>query len=223
VTAVFLVPDLAFWTAAMLKIPDGGWFPLAVALGVLALLQTWEQGRSVLRGALADRLLPIESVVDDIARSAIPRAPGTAVYLTSDETGTPIALLHNLKINRIVHERNLFLTIRGEEVPYVAPAERIDIRELSPGFLRVIARYGFMENPDVPELLKAADLQALGIRPQDTYFVLSRNQLLPSSRKTMPRWRRKLFVLLSRNSAAPERFFHLRPNQVLELGMQIEI
>jgi KUP system potassium uptake protein len=223
VTAVFLVPDLAFWSAAMLKIPDGGWFPLAVALGVLALLQSWEQGRSVLSSALAGRVLPIESVVADIARSAIQRSPGTAVYLTSDETGAPIALLHNLKINRVVHERNLFLTIRGEEVPYVESAERLDVRELHPGFLRVVARYGFMEIPDVPELLRAAELQALGIRPQDTYFVLSRNELLPSPRRAMPRWRRKLFMLLSRNSVAPERFYRLRPNQVLELGMQIEI
>ena len=163
VTAAFLVPDLAFFGAAMVKIPDGGWFPLAVAFLVLGLLASWEQGRSVLSAALAERLLPTEAVLDDIARSGIQRTPGTAVYLTSDETSTPIALLHNLKINRVVHERNIFLALRGEEVPDVAAAERFEETRTVPFALRIESTH-FAPRPATATTRPASRGLALGDR-----------------------------------------------------------
>jgi KUP system potassium uptake protein len=223
VTAVFLVPDLSFFGAAMLKIPDGGWFPLAVALGVLALLTSWEKGRAALSSTLVGRIVPLEKLLEDLERRRVPRVAGTAVYLTGDASGTPIALLHNLKINRVVHEKILLLTIVATEDPYVAPAERLEVTAIRSGIYRVVARFGFMEDADVPELLKLPELAALELDPARTFFVLSRNQLVRARLSRIPAWRRWLFLLLSRNSLAAEHFFHLPPNQVLELGMQVEI
>ncbi len=222
-TGVFLVPDVSFFGAAMMKIPDGGWFPLAVALGVLALLTSWERGRTVLSSTLTGRILPLEKLLADLERRRVPRVAGTAVYLTGDASGTPIALLHNLKINRVVHEKILLLTIVGTEDPYVAPAERLEVTVVRSGIFRVVAHFGFMEDANVPELLKLPELAALELDPARTFFVLSRTQLVRARPSRIPAWRRWLFLLLNRNSLAAEHFFHLPPNQVLELGMQVEI
>ncbi len=223
VTAAFLVPDLAFFSAALLKIPDGGWFPLAVACGVLAVMTSWHRGRATLRALMLERLVPLGRLVDDIARHGIPRVPGTAIYLTSDDAGAPVALLHNLKMNQIVHEQNLFLTVRTAEVPYVTPGNRVEIRELRPGFHRLLATYGFMEDPDVPALLDRPEVRALVANPQDMSYILSRSQLLPAVRSLLPAWRRTLYMLLASNAVDADRFFRLPPNRVLDIGMVVEI
>ncbi len=223
VTGVFLVPDLAFFGAAMSKVPDGGWFPLLLGLMILALMTSWQQGRSALSRALVGRLVPVESLIDDLERRRIPRIPGTAVYLTGDETGAPIALLHNLKINQVVHERNLFLTVRTLEMPHVAPAERLEVRELRPGFYRVLARYGFMEDPDVQEILRAPELRALDVDAASALVILSRNELVAAPRPKLAHWRRDLFMMLSRNSLGAERYFRVPPDRLMEFGMQVEV
>ncbi|MGE0639307.1 MAG: potassium transporter Kup [Thermoanaerobaculia bacterium] len=222
-TAALLVPDLAFFAAALTKIPDGGWFPLVVALGVLAVMTSWYRGRRVLRAKLLDRQVPLARLLDDIERRGVPRVPGTAVYLSNDPTGTPIALLHNLKINRIVHERNFFLTIRTCELPWVDGDDRLEIREVRPGYYRAIARYGFLEDPDIAELFTGPRLAALGVDVEDTSFVLNRSELVPAGRSVLPGWRRRLFVLLSRNAETADRYFRIPPNRVLDIGMVIGI
>jgi len=223
VTATFVVPDLAFFGAALLKIPDGGWFPLVVACGVLAVMTSWQRGRAALRALMLERLIPVGRLLDDIVSRGIPRVPGAAVYLTSDETGAPVAFLHNLKINQIVHEQNFFLTVRGAEVPYVAPENRLELRELRPGFHRLLATYGFMEQPDLPALFDRPEVRALGADPRDTTFILSRSQFVPASRSLLPAWRRGLYMMLARNAVDADRYFQLPPNRVLDIGMVVEI
>ena len=223
VTVTFLVPDLAFFFASLLKIPDGGWFPIAVALAVLALMTSWQRGRATLRLLMLDRLVPVGRLLEEISRRGIHRVPGTAVYLTSDEAGAPVALLHNLKINQIVHERHLFLTVHGAEVPCVEPENRLEIRDLGGGSYRLLASYGFMEQPDVPALLDRAEVRALGADSRDTSYILSRSQLVPAQRSRLPAWRRGLYMLLARNAVDADRYFQLPPNGVLDIGMVVEI
>jgi KUP system potassium uptake protein len=223
VTAVFLLPDLAFWSAAMVKVPAGGWFPLVLAALVLAVMTTWQRGRAVLAAAVGERLLPVETLIADIEKRAIRRVPGTAVFLTGDAAGTPIALLHNLKLNGVVHEENLFLTVQVEEVPHVAGAERLEVEELGAGFHRLVAHFGFMEDVDIPVLLERARARGLPLDPARTTFVLSRNLVVAAARSTLARWRRRLFIVLARNAVSAEEFFRLPANRVVELGMKIEV
>jgi KUP system potassium uptake protein len=223
VTTLFLIPDLAFFAAAMVKVPDGGWFPLALAAVVLAVMTTWYAGRKRLAAALDGRLLPLESLMRDIEKGTVWRVGGTAVFLTGDSNGTPIALLHNLKLNRIVHERNLFVTVKMEEIPHVPDAERLEVRDLGAGFHRLVIRYGFMEDPDVPAVLERAREFGIELDPMTTTFVLSRNLVIAGARSTFSRWRRQLFIALSRNGLAAEKFFRLPTNQVMEIGLQVEI
>jgi KUP system potassium uptake protein len=223
VTALFLVPDLAFFGAAMVKVPAGGWFPLLLAALVLAVMTTWHKGRSVLIAALGARLLPFEKLLEDVEKRRLPRAPGAAVFLTGDPQGTPIALLHNLKLNGVVHEENLFLTVQVEEVPHVPPSERLEIGGLGNGFHRLVAHFGFMEEADVPAVLELARQHGLRLEPLRTTFVLSRNLVSPGARSRLAPWRRRLFIFLARNAIPAEQFFHLPPNRVTALGMQVEV
>ncbi|MFP5288527.1 MAG: potassium transporter Kup, partial [Thermoanaerobaculia bacterium] len=217
-SAVFLVVDVAFFGANIVKVAQGGWFPLAVAAGTFLVFASWRRGRSALAARLAEVSLPPRLVIEDVARRGIRRAPGTAVFLTGQATGTPPALLHNLKHNKVVHERNLFLTVRTEEVPHVAGEERTTVEELGPGFERVIARYGFMEDPDVPAVLRE-----LGLDPGQTTFFLSRSTVLSRRKGIAGRLLDQLYIVMGRNAQVPTQFFHLPPNRVVEIGMQVEI
>jgi KUP system potassium uptake protein len=222
-TALFLVPDLAFFSAALTKVPDGGWFPLALGALVMVVMTTWGRGRELLAKALSTRNLPIETTIADIERRGIHRVSGTAVYLTSEATGTPIALLHNLKLNRVVHERNVFLTVTIEEIPHVEADRRLEIQHLGPGFVRVIARFGFLEDSDVPAVLELARERGLDVEPRAATYVLNRNVVQPSPRSPLPRWRQGLFAALVRNATTADEFFQLPPNRVLSVGMQVEV
>ncbi len=223
VTGLFLLPDAAFFSAAMLKIPDGGWFPLVLAAAILAVMVAWAKGRSSLSAVLGRRHLPVESIVRDIERRNLRRVPGTAIYLTSDATGTPIALLHNLKLHRVVHEKNVFLTVRVEDVPHVADEQRLEVTDLGAGFHRLIAHYGFIDSPDVPAVLATARAAGLELDPVDTTFVLSRDELVHAEKPTLARWCRPIFMFLSRNALDADRFFRLPPNRVMELWMRVEV
>ncbi len=218
VTAIFLVIDLAFFGANIVKVAQGGWFPLVIAAGVFVIFASWRRGRSALAARQAEVSLPPELVIDDVARRGIPRTPSTAVFLTGQATGTPPALLHNLKHNRVVHERNLFLTVRNEEVPHVPEAERLSVEELGQGFQRVVIRYGFMEDPDVPGVLRG-----IGIEPASTTFFLSRSTVLSRRKNFAARILDRLFIFMGRNAQVPTQFFRLPPNRVIEIGMQVEI
>ena len=223
VTAMFLVPDTAFFLSALAKVPDGGWFPIVLALGVLAVMTSWERGHAAMARAVGERRVDVAKLIEEIDRHAIERVPGAAVFLTADAHGAPPALLHNLKINRVAHEKNLFLTLEMMEEPYVADGERLEVRELGRGFHRAVARYGFMESPDVPVLLGRPELSGLGADFRNASFVLSGSQLVSSPRSTLSRWRRALFVALHRNAETADRYFRLPPDQVLDIGMVVEI
>ena len=221
--ACFLLIELVFCAANCLKIPHGGWFPLVIGLSVFTLMTTWKSGRRILRNRLESSSLPVEVFLEDVAARKPVRVPGTAVFLASNTTGTPLGLLHNLKHNRILHKRNIFLTLLTEEVPFIHRNQRLAIERLSDGFYRVVGRYGFMQDPDVPRLLEMCGKAGLEFRLEDTTFFLSRETILPRKAPGMAMWRRRLFAIMSRNAQHATAFFRLPANRVVELGMQVEL
>jgi KUP system potassium uptake protein len=223
ITAGFLVVDLAFFGANIVKVAQGGWFPLVVAAAVFLVFLSWRRGRSAVSARLGEVALPPALVFQDFERRNIRRVPGTAVFLTSQRTGTPSALLHNIKHNRMVHERNLFVTLVTEEIPHVPERERAAVEELGPGFYRVIIRYGFMEDPDVPEVLRGLREQGLAIDPDGATFILSRGTVLSRRKPLLRRFLDALFILMMRNAQDATQYFHLPPGRVIEIGMQVEI
>ncbi|MGQ0815175.1 MAG: potassium transporter Kup [Gemmatimonadota bacterium] len=221
---VFLVIDLAFWGANLLKIPHGGWFPLIVGTIVFTLLTTWKKGRQILAQRMQDRTLPLDLFIRDILARPPLRVPGTAVYMYSNAGGTPPALLHNLKHNKVLHERVVFLSIATDEIPYVAADERVDFTGVASGIYQIVLHYGFMEDVDVPAALMSIKRENLDFKPMTTSYFLGRETLIASNRKGgMSRWREKLFATMAQNARSASSFFRLPPNQVVELGAQIEI
>ena len=220
--AVFFTVDLLYFSANLLKVPQGGWFPLVVAAIAFTLLTTWAKGRQLMIARLNEMSLPMKVFVKSAVPSAT-RVPGTAVFMTSSENGVPPALLHNLKHNKILHERVFLLTIKIEDVPYVKAEKRSSVQDFSHGFWRIVLRYGFMEEIDVPAAL--AKIQECGptCKPMDTSYFLSRQTLLTSARPAMAVWREKLFAWMMRNAETAMEFFKLPTNRVVELGSQVEI
>lgn len=218
--AVFLVIESSFCLANLIKISKGGWVPLLIGGLVFCIMSTWLTGRRLLHERLARRLIAPDLFFDDIERTNPVRVPGTAIYMAGSPQGVPIALLHNFKHNRILHQQNLFLTILTEEVSHVPPAERVTVEPLRHGFYRVIARLGFMDHVEVPELMALCAGQGLKLKMAGTSFFLSRETVLIGPQRTMARWRKYLFALLTRNAQRPTDYFELPPNCVVELGMQ---
>ncbi len=223
VTGAFLVADLAFFGANFVKIPDGGWFPLVVGAVVFVLMTTWKRGRSILNDRLQAGALPFESFIATFSPELVRRVPSTAVFMSRDPAATPAALLHNLKHNMVLHDRVILLTVLSEEIPEVPPEERVEVQDLGKGFFRMIARYGFMQNPEIPDVLAAARAQGLDLDLMKTSFFLSRENLIPSQEPGMAFWREKLFAFLSQNALRPTDFFRIPPNRVVELGMQVRL
>ena len=219
----FLSVDLAFFGSNLLKVADGGWFPLAVAAGVFLLMTTWRRGRTVLRARLAESGIPMDLFLDRVKRGSIQRVPGTAVFLTRNTRGLPPSLLHNLKHNKVLHERVVLLTVEIEDVPYVPAATRFEVKPYVAGFFRVILKYGFMEEPDIPAALRERRIPGLPFDPMDTTYFVSRETLIPSGRPDLPRWQEQIFIHLSKLSASASEYFYIPPGRVVELGMQIEI
>src|SRR6185312_13961979 len=200
VGALFLSVDLAFLAANLVKIASGGWFPIAIAVVVYALMTTWKRGRQIVAGILRESSLPIDLFLSDVGRRKPPRVPGTAVFMTSDPAGVPVVLLHHLKHNKVLHEIVVIMSIEGEDVPQVKPEERLGLQDLGAGFYKVVGRYGFMETPDVPALLASVEGHGLRARPRETSFYLGRETLLPDGQSTMARWRKLLFIVMARNA-----------------------
>jgi len=223
VTAGFLFVDLAFFGANIIKVAQGGWFPLLVGIFVFTLFTTWKRGRHLLGAKLQQAMFPLKSFIADATSTNFIRCPGTAIFLNSDPDGTPIAMLHNIKHNMVLHQKNVIVSIMTEEVPHVRPKERFQFEDLGGGFYKVVLRYGFMEDPDVPMALQNLRAHGLDIDPWKATYILSRNTLIASKYPGMALWREKLFVFLTRNASRPTEFFRLPPNRVVELGMQIEI
>jgi KUP system potassium uptake protein len=223
VAAAFLLIDFSFFGANIIKIGEGGWLPLTVALLVYTLLSTWKKGRSILAERLAKDALPFQEFITGVKQDTPPRVPGTAVFMSRDPDATPTALLHNLKHNRVLHERVILLTVQTDEVPRVPREDKVRIEDLGKGFYRVRAFYGFLESPGVPDLIELCREQGLNLPIMSTTFFLSRETLIPSKKPGMALWREKLFALMSRNALRPTDFFRIPPNRVIELGMQVRL
>jgi KUP system potassium uptake protein len=220
---IFLMAELAFFGANALKVAHGGWFPLVVAAIAFTVMSTWKTGRRILGERLRESLIPLPAFLDELERNPPIRVPGTAVFMSSNAEATPLALLHNIKHNRVVHQRVVFLTITTEDVPHVEQSKRLQVDELRRDLFRVIAHYGFMEKPSVPDLLTQAKELGLDINPMNTTYFLSRETIMPMKQRGMAMWREKLFSFLSRNAQRPTDFFRIPPNRVVELGMQVEM
>jgi KUP system potassium uptake protein len=239
ITALFLTVDLAFVAANMLKVPNGGWLPLLVAASVYLLMSTWKKGRVRLTSIVRENTLPIELFLQDIRRRQPYRVPGAAVFMTSDSEGAPPVLLHHLKHNKVLHEKVMLMSVHTEEIPQVADRERVRCSELGEGFYQVRVHYGFMETPDIPEVLRTlgraeGNGRPVSVKLANTTFYLGRETLIPMqpSRqredgarpegRRMGRWRKKLFVLMTRNAQSATAYFGIPPNRVVELGAQIQ-
>lgn len=219
----FLFIELAFFGANALKIAHGGWFPLVVGAVIFTLLSTWKAGRRILGTRLRASSLPFNLFLEDVKRDPPIRVPGTAVFLYGNAEGTPLALLHNLKHNKVLHKRVVILTVIMEETPHVSRSNRIKVDELDDGFYRVTGRYGFMEEPNIPELLASCKEHGLDVALNQITYFLSRETIIPSRRPGMALWRDRLFRIMSQNSQSATAFFRLPANRVVELGMQVEI
>jgi KUP system potassium uptake protein len=220
--AVFAAVDIAYLGSNLLKVPDGGWFPLIVGLIIFTFLTTWARGRQLMIARLREAAMPIKVFVSSAASSAA-RVPGTAVFMTSTPDGVPHALLHNLKHNKVLHERIILLTVKILDMPYVEEDTRCRLEDLGEGFHRLVIKYGFMQEPDVPAALARLTGCGPAFKMMDTSFFLARQTLLPSSRPGMAIWREKLFAWMLRNAESAMEFFRLPTNRVVELGSQVEI
>jgi KUP system potassium uptake protein len=218
----FLVVDISFWTANIVKVPDGGWFPLAVAAIMFTLMTTWRRGRQILDDRLRNDALPVDVFVSSISTRPPTRVPGTAVFMFRNPDGTPTALLHNLKHNKVLHQRVILMTIVTEEVSHVKTEDRFTIEDLGAGIFRMVVRYGFVEDPDIPAVLDSVT-EPFKLDAADTTYFLGRETLLASKRPGMAIWREKLFAWMTNNARGAASFFRLPPNRVVELGAQIEL
>ena len=222
VVAFFLIVDGAYFAANLVKIPDGGWFPLVVGLVAFTLLTTWAKGRKLMRDRMSETALPIE-IFAKSAKNSATRVPGTAIFMASQTAGVPSALLHNIKHNKVLHERVVILTVLIDDTPYVDQSERCEMVDLGDGFYRAVLHYGFMQETDVPQGLKEMERCGGEFDMMHTSFFLSRQTLLPSDKPGMPIWREKIFAWMLRNAATAMDFFRLPTNRVVELGSQVEI
>jgi KUP system potassium uptake protein len=223
VTSVFFIIDFGFLATNMLKFAHGGWFPLLIACGVFTAMTTWKTGRQLLREKFVSRSSKFEVFQSSLLRHMPLRVPGTAVFMTSNATGVPPALLHNLHHNRILHDRVVLLTLITDDLPYVSEQHRLSMEDLGMGFHRVIARHGFMEEPIVPAVLDRCAEKGLQFNIHDTTFFLGLESIVSSHKGGMMRWREKLFILMVRNAQMATHYFHLPSNRVVVVGVQVEM
>jgi KUP system potassium uptake protein len=219
---LFISLELVFFGANALKITHGGWFPLLVAAIIFTIMTTWKTGRRLLGEKLSTSLLPFEIFLASIHELAPHRVKGTAIFMAGNPEGTPLALLHNLKHNQVLHERVVLLTISTTEVPHLGNEQRLRFEALTDGFYRVIACYGFMETPNIREILRSCEAFQLKIDPEQATYFLSRETIIATPLKGMAMWREHLFAFMARNAQTATVFFNLPANRVVELGMQVE-
>ena len=220
--AIFFIVDATYFAANLTKVPDGGWFPLLIGVVIFTFLTTWARGRKLMIARMNEGAMPVQVFIKSAANSAA-RVPGTAVFMTTSPDGIPHALLHNLKHNKVLHERVLLLTVRIEDVPYVETEKRFELEDLGSGFFRLVVRYGFMQEPDVPSAHARVESCGPQFKMMDTSFFLARQTLITSPKPGMAVWREKLFAWMLRNAESAMEFFKLPPNRVVELGSQVEI
>jgi len=220
---IILIAELAFFFSNLLKFDDGGWLPVAVAILVYILMSTWQEGRRTLNWLIAKEQMPVRDFLALMEKEQPHRSAGTAVYLASEAGGMPRALLNNLRFNRVIHERNILLTFVRPEMPFVVPEERVDMQTLAPGLYRVIARYGFMETPNVVAALRQAEEKGLEYEPEQTVYVVGRENPVFAVGSGMPLWRKRLFAFMGRNSQLAAIHFGVPPHRTLEVGSQVRL
>jgi KUP system potassium uptake protein len=220
---VFLSIDLAFLGANLLKVAHGGWLPLVIGTVLFTMMTTWKTGRSLVAQRLSSRALPLEQFVAATVAHEPIRVPGTAVFMTAQPTGTPPALVHNLRHNKVLHQRVIILSVKTTHTPHVTPEERLTVSPLGRDLFNVVLRYGFMDEPNVPEALALAPELRVGIGSPDVTYFLGRETVIVTKTPGMAMWREKLFVLMARNAIRATAFFKLPPDSVVELGVQVEI
>jgi len=221
--AIFLAIDLAFFGANAIKIEHGGWLPLLIAAAIFCIMSTWKRGRLALEKRFRSTMMPLSVFLKDLGTSAITRVPGVAVFLTGERDGTPHALLHNVRHNKVVHEQVILLTVETADVPYVLGADRLWVEPLGHGFCRIVIQYGFMQDSNIPRALALASTPEFPIDPMKTTYFLGREKLIAAGKSGLARWRERLFAFLSRNAQSPTTFFRIPSNAVVELGAQIEL
>ncbi len=219
----FLAIDGLFFSSNLLKVVEGGWFPLLVGALVFLLLATWYKGRNILRAQMREDSIPIEKFVSRVTDKSPARVSGTAIFLTGDLTNVPFTLLHNLKHNKVLHQRVVFLSVATEDHPFVREDERLLMEELGKGFYRLQVRYGFKESPNVPRALSDCVRLGLDFDLMETSFFLGREKLVPGLHSKMSRWRDRLFIWMARNALSATEFFRIPSNRVVELGTQVEL
>ena len=221
--AGFLVIDLSFFAANLVKIPQGGWLPLLIAAGIYTLMSTWKRGREILSKRLQEKSVPLNLLMADLAADPPQRVPGIAVFMSGNPGGTPPALVHNLAHNKVLHEKVIFLTVVTEEVPHVPAAERVTVKHLGKGFHSVTVRYGFMQDPSIYDIIEHCREKQLVIQLEGSTFFLGREELVSTDRPGMARWRERLFAFMSRNALRATAFFQIPSTQVFEVGAQVEL
>ena len=221
--ATFLFFELSFFSSSMLKVADGGWFPLVMGLGIYTLMTTWKRGRFEIGQRFVKQSMPLEALLDDLTANPPHRVRGTAIFMAGSPTGTPPVLLHHLKHNQILHRQVVLLSIIPADMPSVPRDEQLEVTDCGQGFFRVLAHYGFMQTPNVPLILKECRKKGLVCEPSTTSYYLGRETLLTNGKSTMMRWRKTLFAFVSRNALPATSYFGIPAGRVVELGMQMDL
>lgn len=222
--SLFLMIDIAFFSANVIKIGEGGWFPIAIGVFVFVLLSTWKRGRTILYDRLSRFAIPVDTFLESLNLAQPKQIEGTAVFMTSSKIGIPHAFLHNLKHNKALHERNVLLTISFADIPFIDDAKRVKLDKLSDNVWRIEALYGFKENPNIAEIFDFCGKNyAMAFDMMDTSFFLTHEILIAGKTRNMATWRKRLFGMLSKNATKPTDFFGIPTNRVVELGAAIEL
>ncbi len=219
----FLAIDLAFFGSNLLKIPQGAWAPLVLGGALVLIMWTWTKGTQLLAEKTRKDAIPLDDLIAMLKARPPHRAPGTAIFLTSDPDVAPVALMHNLKHNKVLHEKNVIVSVKTTDTPRVAENERVSMETVSPDFKKIVIAYGFMESPHVPKALGVCRKQGLKFDIMSTSFFLGRRSVVPSTHSGMPLWQDRLFIFLMKNAANPTDFFHIPPGRVVELGQQVTV
>ncbi|HET7251669.1 MAG TPA: potassium transporter Kup [Gemmatimonadales bacterium] len=223
VVVLFLAMDVPFFIANAMKIENGGWIPLATAAVLFLLMSTWKRGREILSKRLQEKSVPLNILMADLAADPPLRVPGVAVFMSGNLGGTPPALMHNLAHNKVLHEKDVFLTIVTEDVPHVPPSERVTVKPLGKGLQNVTARYGFLDEPTIQDVIERCREKKLSIQLEGTTFFLGKETVISTDRPEMAKWRVRLFAFMSRNALSATAFFQIPATQVFEVGAQVEL
>jgi KUP system potassium uptake protein len=223
VTGLFLIIDFAFFGANLLKVFQGGWLPLVIGGLIFTLMTTWKTGRRLVAERLTARAIPLDTFLASLRQNPPRRVPGTAIFMSAQPQGTPPALAHNIRFNKILHEHVIVLTVRTAVIPMVPPEQQVSAVYLGEGIYNVRLQYGFMQEPNVPDALMYVRNQGLPVDIDDITYFLGRETIIVTRRRGMAVWREKLFVLMTRNAVRATAFFRLPPERVIELGVQVEM